>query len=111
MLAAMYWCGASSRVQNGNAIWSNAGAKARDRGAILSTCLSASNTKKRHVESMTRLPTKRMATACWDFIVVKRGMLQTAPLLDFSSLQPANRISHPQFIHKCMWMAWGQFQD
>ena len=27
--------------------------------------------KKRHVESMTRLPTKRMATACWDFIVAK----------------------------------------
>jgi hypothetical protein len=39
--------------------------------------------KKRHVESVTRLPTKRMATACWDFIVVKRGWLQTAPLLDF----------------------------
>jgi hypothetical protein len=60
---------------------------------------------------MTRLPTKRMATACWDFIVVKRDPLQTAPLLDFSSLQRANRISHPQFIHKCLWMAWGQFQD
>jgi hypothetical protein len=111
MLAAMYLCGASSRDQNGNAAWSNVGANALDREACSSASSNASNTKKRHVESMTRLPTKRMATACWDFIVVKRDPLQTAPLLDFSSLQRANRISHPQFIHKCLWMAWGQFQD
>jgi len=64
-------------------------------------------TKKRHVESMTRLPTKRMATACWDFIVVKRAALQTAPLLDFLPLQSANRISHQQLIHKALWIVWG----
>jgi hypothetical protein len=64
-------------------------------------------TKKRHVESMTRLPTKRMATACWDFIVVKRALLQTAPLLDFLSLQSSNRISHQQLIHNVLWTGWG----
>jgi hypothetical protein len=63
--------------------------------------------KKRHVESMTRLPTKRMATACWDFIVFKRGRPQTAPLLDFASLQTANRENHAQDIHNCLWMSWG----
>ena len=46
--------------------------------------------KKRHVESMTRLPTKRMATACWVFIVVKTPRPQVAPRLDFSTLQRAN---------------------
>src|SRR5258705_9082530 len=66
--------------------------------------------KKRHVESVTRLPTKRMATACWDFIVVKTARLQTAPLLDFFSLQAANRIIYQQDIHKALWMSWGLFQ-
>jgi hypothetical protein len=65
--------------------------------------------KKRHVERLTRLPTKRLATACWDFIVVKTAGLQTAPLLDFSSLQPANTKIHKQVIHKVLWMSWGQF--
>ena len=69
----------------------------------------ALNIKKRHVERMTRLPTKRLATACWEFIVVKRGWLQTAPLLDFASLQRANREIHQQVIHKCLWMSWGYF--
>jgi hypothetical protein len=67
------------------------------------------NAKKRHVELLTRLPTKRLATACWDFIVVKTAGLQTAPLLDFSSLQPANTKIHQQVIHKVLWMSWGQF--
>jgi hypothetical protein len=65
--------------------------------------------KKRHVESLTRLPTKRLATACWDFIVVKTTELQTAPLLDLWSLQAANTIIYQQVIHKCLWTAWGQF--
>jgi hypothetical protein len=69
--------------------------------------VAALKVKKRHVESVTRLPTKRMATACWDFIVVKRDALQTAPLLDFSSLHAANRKNHPQLIHKPLWMDWG----
>jgi hypothetical protein len=65
--------------------------------------------KKRHVERLTRLPTKRLATACWDFIVVKRGGLQTAPMLDFLPLQSANRISCAQVMHNDLWMSWGQF--
>jgi len=51
-----------------------------------------------------------MATACWDFIVVKTARLQTAPLLDFFSLQAANRIFYQQDIHKALWMSWGLFQ-
>ena len=66
--------------------------------------------KKRHVESMTRLPTKRMATACWAFIVAKSTPPQAAPMLDFSPLQAANRKFHPQLIHKCLWTLWGQFR-
>jgi len=63
--------------------------------------------KKRHVKSLTRLPTKRMATACWAFIVVKTTRLETAPMLDFSSLQAANSEIHPQVIHNTLWMDWG----
>jgi hypothetical protein len=47
--------------------------------------------KKRHVQEMTRLPTKRMATACWAFIVAKRTPRKGAPVLDFGSLQGTNR--------------------
>jgi len=63
--------------------------------------------KKRHVKSLTRLPTKRMATACWAFIVVKTTRLETAPMLDFSSLQAANIEINPQIIHNALWMGWG----
>lgn len=67
-------------------------------------------TKKRHVELLTRLPTKRMATACWDFIVAKSTRRKIAPLLDLSSLQLANMKKRPQVIHKCLWVAWGYFR-
>jgi predicted Zn-dependent protease len=63
--------------------------------------------KKRHVEVVTRLPTKRMATACWAFIVAKSTLLETAPMLDFSSLRAPNIENHPHFIHKSLWTAWG----
>jgi hypothetical protein len=63
--------------------------------------------KKRHVEEVTRLPTKRMATACWAFIVAKSTLLKTAPFLDFSSLHGANSKIYQQVIHKSMWTAWG----
>ncbi|WP_144006676.1 hypothetical protein [Pelomonas sp. KK5] len=46
--------------------------------------------KKRHVETVTRLPTKLMATACWASIVAKSPPLETAPRLRQPSLQPAN---------------------
>jgi len=63
--------------------------------------------KKRHVKSLTRLPTKRMATACWAFIVAKSPPLETAPLLDFTPLRVTNSEIYQQFIHKCLWAAWG----
>ncbi|WP_280154620.1 hypothetical protein [Piscinibacter sp. XHJ-5] len=63
--------------------------------------------KKRHVEVVTRLPTKRMATACWAFIVAKSTPLETAPLLDFFPLRASNKEIHPHFIHKTLWTAWG----
>ncbi|MCW5656436.1 MAG: hypothetical protein KIT60_01925 [Burkholderiaceae bacterium] len=46
--------------------------------------------KKRHVQEKTRLPTKRMATACWAFIVAKSTSRKSAPMLVFRSLQGAN---------------------
>jgi hypothetical protein len=75
-------------------------ADAKARSAVLKL-------KKRHVERLTRLPTKRMATACWAFIVAKSTPLETAPLLDFLSLQCANTEICQQVIHKSMWMGWG----
>jgi hypothetical protein len=55
--------------------------------------------KKRHVERLTRLPTKCLATACWAFIVAKTPALETAPLLDFMPLQPANSKSYQQLFN------------
>jgi hypothetical protein len=46
--------------------------------------------KKRHVQIETRLPTKRMATACWAFIVAKSTSRKAAPMLVFRSLRGAN---------------------
>ena len=56
--------------------------------------------KKRHVEWLTRLPTERLATACWAFIVVKRTGLEAAPVLVFRPLQAANMESFQQDIHR-----------
>jgi hypothetical protein len=65
--------------------------------------------KKRRVEEWTRLPTKRMATACWAFIVAKATSAKAAPMLVFSSLQGTNKENYQQVIHKAVWMAWGHF--
>jgi hypothetical protein len=51
-----------------------------------------------------------MATACWDFIVANATPLQPAPTLDISSLRGTNMNFYQQFIHKRLWMCWGQFQ-
>jgi hypothetical protein len=83
-------------------------AVAAPQGALRRRVLRSSGAKKRHVENMTRLPTKRMATACWAFIVAKSTAPETAPLLDFFPLQRANRKNHQQLIHNCLWMVWGQ---
>jgi hypothetical protein len=66
--------------------------------------------KKRRVESMTRLPTKRMATACWAFIVAKATLLEPAPTLDISSLRGTNMKNHQQLIHNALWIGWGHLQ-
>src|ERR1019366_4780904 len=79
------------------------------RGEVKRGEATLRETKKRHVERMTRLPTKRMATACWDFIVAKRTLRKAAPMLDFSSLRDANTNFNQQIIHICLWMLWGQF--
>jgi hypothetical protein len=47
--------------------------------------------KKRHVEEATCLPTKGMATACWDFIVAKRPSRETAPALVSRPLRASNK--------------------
>jgi hypothetical protein len=65
--------------------------------------------KKRRVEEWTRLPTKRMATACWAFILATASPPKAAPMLVFLSLQGTNKEIHQQLIHKAVWMAWGQF--
>jgi hypothetical protein len=48
---------------------------------------------------VTRLPTERLATACWAFIVAKSTAWEAAPMLDFEPLQGANMKNHPQVIH------------
>jgi hypothetical protein len=58
--------------------------------------------KKRHVERLTRLPTKCLATACWAFIVAKRPWLETAPLLDFTPLHGANMETYKQLINNAL---------
>jgi hypothetical protein len=67
---------------------------------------------KKKARRMIDAPSNKtyLATACWDFIVFKRTGPDAAPMLDFSSLQGANSQFHPQIIHKCLWMRWGQFQ-
>ena len=56
-------------------------------------------TKKRHVERLTRLPTKCLATACWAFIVAKTTRLETACLLDLRALHAANIKSYQQLVN------------
>jgi hypothetical protein len=40
---------------------------------------------------VTRLPTERLATACWATIVANRTAPEAASLLDFPSLQGSNK--------------------
>jgi hypothetical protein len=58
--------------------------------------------KKRHVEVVTRLPTERLATACWAFIVVKRTGLEPAPMLVFRPLLLANMEKYQQDINRML---------
>jgi hypothetical protein len=77
------------------------------REAIVLAKKRRAEAKKRHVETLTRLPTKCLATACWDFIVAKSTLRETAPMLDFFSLQGTNSKMFQQFIHKLLWISWG----
>jgi hypothetical protein len=56
--------------------------------------------KKRRVKPVTRLPTKDMATACWEIIVFKAPPLQPAPMLVFRSLREEDTTNYQQFIHR-----------
>jgi hypothetical protein len=58
--------------------------------------------KKRHVELVTRLPTERLATACWDFIVAKSPPSEPAPVLVFEPLRSANSNFCPQDINRLL---------
>ena len=67
--------------------------------------------KKKARQFSSRLPTKIIwQLLVGTFIVVKSARLQTAPMLDFSSLQAANSKMYQQLIHNCLWIRWGQFQ-
>jgi hypothetical protein len=66
--------------------------------------------KKRHVEVVTRLPTERLATACWAFIVAKSIPLEAAPMLDLGPLRAANRKIHQQLIHRSA-RAWAASRE
>jgi hypothetical protein len=41
---------------------------------------------------MTRLPTERLATACWAFILTKRIGREPAPVLDFRPLRVPDKM-------------------
>jgi hypothetical protein len=67
------------------------------------TCRAAAQqAKKRRVQEETRLPTKRMATACWALIVAKSIPRKAAPMLDFASLWGTNKESYKQIINKSL---------
>ena len=51
---------------------------------------------------MTRLPTERLATACWDFIVAKRTPPEPAPVLVFGPLRTSNRESYQQLVNSLL---------
>lgn len=64
--------------------------------------------KKRHVKSATRLPTKIVWQLLrWTFIVATSIGLQTAPTLSFVALQRANKESYKQFINNCLCVSCG----
>jgi hypothetical protein len=56
--------------------------------------------KKRRVKPVTRLPTKDMATACWELIVCKVTPLEPAPMLVFRSLREEDTIFYQQVINR-----------
>jgi len=57
------------------------------RLAVSASGQNAIGQKKGASKSVTRLPTERLATACWGFIVAKSTGWEAAWLLDFLALQ------------------------
>jgi hypothetical protein len=60
---------------------------------------AAQKQKKGASKRVTRLPTERLATACWKSIVAKRTGREPAPMLDFRPLQVSDSESCTQIIH------------
>jgi hypothetical protein len=52
----------------------------------------AQGQKKGASNMLTRLPTERLATACWAFIVAKRTGREPASLLDFRPLRRSDTV-------------------
>jgi hypothetical protein len=80
---------------------------------MLSIAMRDEKARKRHAEAKnsgkkkarqvaTRLPTERLATACWDISIFKRTAWEPASLLDFCSLQRSDRemlcTAYPQLV-------------
>jgi hypothetical protein len=103
MLAAMCFSGALTRRQNGAAV--SAQAHIAKRCERPKACAEAKKKARRINDAPSNKNVWQLLVGT--FIVVKRAWLQTAPLLDFSSLQPANSKMYQQLIHKSLWMAWG----
>ena len=76
------WAGAATARPLRRRLISRSDVKAAKRRA---------RSQKKGTSNPTRLPTKRMATACWAFIVAKSTAPKAAPMLDFCSLQRANK--------------------
>ena len=56
--------------------------------------------KKGASKPVTRLPTERLATACWATIVDQRTGWEPASLLDFRPLLQSDRDSYKQLMHR-----------
>jgi hypothetical protein len=63
--------------------------------------------KKRRVKWVTRLPTERLATACWDPIVAKTTRREPASLLGIRPLQRSDSQFCPQVINRVAGKLFG----
>jgi hypothetical protein len=103
MLATLYFSGASLRGQNGIAV--SAQAHIAKRCERPKACAEAKKKARRINDAPSNKNVWQLLVGT--FIVVKRAWLQTAPLLDFSSLRAANIKMYQQLIHNYLWMSWG----
>ena len=92
-------CAAAVQQGGGAVAGAKTGAARRGEGTRGAAAPCRSQAKKRHVKEVTCLPTKRMATACWDFIVAKTIPPEAAPVLVFGPLRVANKEICQQLIN------------